>query len=197
MDLSIKLKYLFIYTSLNVIGLYIAFLNWWPGDFFLIFSFGLCWIGIFNLSIMLNLLLSDEVNKKKFVSFFSLVTIEDYEYVFGKDKGEESRTKIIFFSLVIMILTFFIFRFTMDTYEKNQLKKYGVIEKIKIFKKMIDLKGNETCLFLYNNQNRLSSLITKPSNKKISAEKNDSITVIYSSKNPKIIDLYSNYLKEK
>ena len=71
MDLSLKFKYITIYLVLNSLGIYIAILNWWPKDFFLIFGVGLCWFGILFLSIMISMLMIPNQKKNDFISIFS------------------------------------------------------------------------------------------------------------------------------
>lgn len=203
MNLKTKLKYFSIYIILNFIGFYLAFQNWWLKEsanptpiFYILFCFGICWIGIIFIGIMVSQLIFLKQSKKDFVSPFSLVTSEDYVENFG-DNSKKIKKSIWIINFGLFFLSIFIFIFTMNFIKKYQLKKYGIIENARIDRVTNDVKGNEYSSIEYNNNKSESIILTKMFDETKSINKGDSIKIIYSSKNPDIVEIYSEYEGEK
>ncbi len=115
MSLITKLKYFSIYIILNFIGFYIAFQNWWSKEsaspvpvFFILFCFGICWLGIVFIGIMISQLIFLK-EKNDFVSPFSLVTTEDYLDNFG-EKAKKNEKKYLDYKLwYILFINFYFY----------------------------------------------------------------------------------------
>lgn len=199
MSLITKLKYFTIYIILNFTGFYLAFQNWWLREsaspvpiFFILFCFGLCWLGIIFIGIMISQLIFLK-HKNNFVSPFSLVTTDDYVDNFGDD-AKKIKKSIWIINFGLFFLSIFTFIFIMNFIKKYQLEKYGVIESARIVRITPDVKKNEYSSIEYNDGKSNSTLLTKKMfDKNKSLNEGDSIKIIYSSENPKIVELYSEY----
>ena len=203
MNLTTKIKYISIYLFLNFIGFYYAFQNWWLIEsaspvptFFILFCFGLCWIGIVFLGIMISQLLFLKTNSNNFISPFSLATREDYLEKFGVEAKKMKRS-IWTINFGLLIFSIVIFIYTMNYIKKYQLSNFGKIENAIVKRITSDVKGNEYSNLEYNNGKSRSVILTKNYTELKSISKGDSIKIIYSSKNPEIIELYSSYSKKK
>lgn len=202
MSLITKLKYFSIYIILNFIGFYLAFQNWWSKEsaspapmFFILFCFGICWLGIIFMGIMISQLMFLK-HKNDFVSPFSLATTEDYLYNFG-DNAKKIKKSIWIINFGMFFLSIFIFIFIMSFIKKYQLEKYGVIESARIVRISPDVKKNEYSSIEYNNGKSTSIILTRIFDENQSINESDSIKIIYSSKNPDIVELYSEYKRGK
>jgi len=145
MSLITKFKYFSIYIILNFIGFYLAFQNWWSKEsaspvpiFFILFCFGMCWLGIIFIGIMISQLIFFK-DKNDFVSPFSLATTDDYVDNFG-DNAKKMKKSIWIINFSIFFLSIFIFIFIMSFIKKYQLEKYGIIESARIIKITPDVK---------------------------------------------------------
>lgn len=199
MDFSAKLKYITTYIILNSLGIYLAYKNWWisessnpiPG-FVLFFYAGICWIGIVFLGIMISQIISFRQEKKYFISPFSLATKGDYKERFGDD-AKRMKISVQIISFGILFLTFFVFVTIMHLVKNYQLKEYGVTEYAKIKSISKDAKGNEFSSIRYNKSKNSSTLLTKYFTDPKEYDIGDSIKIIYSSKNPDIVELFKEY----
>ena len=184
--------------------MYLAFKNWWTSEsaspapiFILLLYAGICWIGILFLSIMISQLVILKQDKKAFISLFSLFSKDDYKDRFGeKAKAMDKSVQIISFG--ILIFSIFIFASTMQLIKNYHLKNYKVLENAKIQYISKDVKGNEYAFVEYNSGESSSSILTKryfKNQKQINS--GDSIKIIYSSQNPEIVELYSDFEKNE
>ena len=189
-----------IYMFLNSLGMYLAFQNWWTSEsaspapiFILLLYAGICWIGILFLSIMISQLIMLKQDKKSFISLFSLFSKNDYDDHFGANAKAMNRSVQIT-SFGILIFSIIIFSSAMQLVKNYQLKKYELLEYAKIQYISTDVKGNEYSYIEYNNRKSSSTILTKSySNNKKQINSGDSIKIIYSSQNPEIVELYSNF----
>ena len=202
MSLITKLKYFSIYIILNFIGFYLAFQNWWSKEsaspvpiFGILFCFGICWLGIVFMGIMTSQLIFLK-DKNDFVSPFSLITTEDYLDNFG-EYSKKMKKSIWIINFGIFFLSISVFIYTMSFIKQYQLENYGVIENAKIDRITTDVKGNEYSSIEYNNDKSGSIILTKMFDEAKLINDGDSIKIIYSSKNPDIIEIYSDYESEK
>ncbi len=85
----------------------------------------------------------------------------------------------------------------MSSIKQYQLEKYGKIENAKIDRITTDVKGNEYSSIEYNNSKSGSIILTKMFDEAKLINEGDSIKIIYSSKNPDIVEIYSDYESEK
>ena len=202
MSLITKLKYFSIYIILNFIGFYIAFQNWWlnvsacsVSVFFILFCFGICWLGIVFIGIMISQLIFLK-EKNDFVSPFSFFTTEDYLDNLG-EKAKKMKKSIWIINFGIFFLSISIFIYTMSSIKQYQLEKYGKIENAKIDRITTDVKGNEYSSIEYNNSKSGSIILTKMFDEAKLINEGDSIKIIYSSKNSDIVEISSDYESKK
>lgn len=199
MNYKIALKYISIYLSLNVTGISIASHFWWTDGLklsylhketaFLLLSFGLCWIGVIYLSI----LISRKIKlKPDYFPFIGPIDIERIE-ILSKNLDEEIRKKlkrilpIIAFPIMSLTITSFIL--IMNGIKESQLNNYGKVEIVVVDQIQNDIKGIPYAIFKYNNDD----FVLLPKN---DLSINDKIEIIYSNKNPKIVEYYKDFKRE-
>ncbi|WP_291141785.1 hypothetical protein [Flavobacterium sp. UBA7680] len=197
MNLKIKAKYLSLYLILNAIGILLAIRYWWTDPLILsglnkytiilLLSVGICWIGILFLSIMLIRLLIVKIDNYKFISPLDLTNNKYYASEIGVDKAKRFEKAITFIGFPMLFLTIFSFRFLIEIYENNELKTNGVIEKIVVKKLNKDIKNNSYVFIEYENKKHSVNLRSDY------LRLNDTITIIYSNRNPEIVKIFNEY----
>jgi hypothetical protein len=200
MNSKIKAKYLLIYILLNTTGFLLAFRFWWTDSLILsglnkftlllLFSIGICWTGILFLSVMLSRHLILKPDNFNFISPFDLLTNEYYSSEIGIDKAKKIKNTITFIAFPTLFLTIASFIFLMNIYEKNQLKKHGIIESVSVKEIHYDIKQNPYAFIKYQNEKHSTNLFAD------SLKVNDTVKIIYSKSNPKIIEYLDEYKKE-
>lgn len=200
MNSKIKAKYLLIYLLLNTTGFFLAFRFWWTDSLILsglnkftlllLFSIGICWIGILFLSVMLSRYLILKPDTFNFISPFGLITNEYFSSEIGIDKAKKIKNTITFTAFPTLFLTIASFIFLMNIYEKRQLKKYGIIESVSVKEINYDIKQNSYAFIKYQNEKHSINLFAD------SLKVNDTVKIIYSRLNPKIIEYLDEYKKE-
>ncbi len=200
MNSKIKAKYVVIYLILNSIGVLLAFRFWWTDSLILsgfnkftlilLASVGICWIGILFNSVMLSRILTLKPDKFNFISPFGLLINQFYSSEIGMNKATKLKNTMSFIAFPTLFLTIAAFIFSMDIYENNQLKKYGIIETVSVKELHYDIKQNPYAYFEY--QNRKHSINLSANSLKV----NDTVKIIYSKRNPSIIKYLNEYQKE-
>jgi hypothetical protein len=200
MNSKTSVKYLLIYLLLNTIGFLLAFRVWWSDSLIfsslnittisLLFSVGICWIGILFLSIMIGRRLVLKTDKFEFVSLLGLLNNEYFSSEIGIDKARKLKSIISLIAFPILFFTIISFVFSMNLYENNELKNYGIVENVKIKEIYYDIKQNPYILFEYQNKKHSTNL---PAH---TLKVNDITQIIYSARNPMIIKYLTEYQNE-
>jgi len=201
MNLKVRIKYIIIYLTLNLIAIFLAIRFWWIDPIVLsylniytitlLFSVGISWIGILFISIMITRDLFLEKDKFNFISPLSLINNNYYISEIGLEKARKIKSAINISAFIILFLTIASFNYLIGFYEKYELKKYGVIENIVIAKTNTNIKKNNFVLIEYANKKNSINLRSD------SLRINDKIQIIYSSKNPKIVKYYNEFKKNQ
>lgn len=196
MNTKIIIAYLILYILLNSIGVCIAFHFWWTDSLTLSFlekeslllllSVGVCWIGILYLSILIIRKFIVKIPNQKFIGPIDLVSNEMYQKEIGIKNATKFKNSLTFIAFPILIITIIIFITSMNSYEVYELSIYGKVEKIKVKEIKNDIKQNPYIYFEYNNYENETNLWNE---KKLKV--GDEVFVVYSIKNPKIIN-YAN-----
>ncbi len=185
---------------LNSIGFLLAFKFWWTDSLslsflgkevlVLLFSTGICWIGILFLSIIIGRTIYLKPDSFRFVSPLGLVINNSFINELGIDKVRSIRNIMSFTAPIILTLTITGFFFFVKIYKKNQLKSYGIIEKVKVKGIRLDVKKNPYIFFRYNNGNDSTYLPQRP------LITGDEVLIIYSGNNPDIVEYYYDFQNE-
>jgi len=199
MNSKAKVKYLAIYLLLNVLGILLAFQFWWTDSltlsklnrvtFILLLSVGICWIGILFLSILISRCFIVKLAKIDFISPIDLISNNYFLSEIGLQKAKKLKRTITLTGFSILFLTILSFRILMKIYENNELKKHSVLENVVVKKINYDIKKNSYVFIEYKQKQHNTNLRLDY------LKLNDTILIIYSKKNPKIIKTYNEYLK--
>jgi hypothetical protein len=197
MNLKTVITYLILYIILNSIGISIALNFWWTDSlnlsflkkesFLLLMSIGLCWFGILYMSILIIRKFIVKINTQNFIGPIDLASNEMYQKQIGIENATKFKNSLTYIAFPILIITIIVFITSMNSYEVYELSKNGKVEKIKVKEIRNDIKQNPYIYFEYNNSKNETNLRNE---KKLKV--GDEVSVIYSIKNPKII----NYQKE-
>ncbi|HRP89081.1 MAG TPA: hypothetical protein PKX92_03485 [Edaphocola sp.] len=198
MAFKYKVLYILIYSFLNIIGIYIALNFWWTDSltfsYFgkeiagLLISIALSWLGTLHLSILLSRIIFLKNDNYYFIGIWQI--IESKHYI--TDKIDENTKKLLFNSIFyigfpIFIITILLFIFSVNEIENYQIDNYGIKEKIKTEKIAYDIKENKFFVINYNNMKNQTYLPLENYNV------GDTIEIIFSAKNPKIIKYLKDY----
>lgn len=196
MNTKTSLIYLILYVLLNSIGLSIALNFWWTDSlnlsflkkesFLLLMSIGFCWIGILYMSILIIRKFIVKINTQNFIGPIDLISNEMYQEQIGIENATKFKNSLTFVAFPILIITIIVFITCMNSYEVYELSKNGIVEKIEVKEIRNDIKQNKYIYFEYNNNKNKTNLRNE---KKLKV--GDEVSVIYSIKNPKIIN-YQN-----
>ncbi|PXY44935.1 hypothetical protein [Flavobacterium hydrophilum] len=197
MNLKTKAKYLFLYLVLTAIGVLLAFRYWWTDPLILsglnkftivlLFSVGICWLGILFLSIMIIRLLIVKIDNHKFISPLDLTNNKYYASEIGLKKAKIFGNAIAFIGFPMLFLTIFLFRFLIGIYETHELATNGVIENIVIKKLNKDIKKNSYAFIEYGKGKHSVNIQSDY------LRLNDTIKIIYSNRNPNIVKFFNEY----
>ena len=196
MNTKNTITYLILYIILNSIGLSIALNFWWTDSltlsflkkesFLLLMSIGFCWIGILYMSILIIRKFIVKINTQNFIGPIDLASNEMYQKEIGIENATKFKNSLTFIAFPILIITIIVFITSMNSYEVYELSKNGKVEKIKVKEIRNDIKQNPYIYFEYNKNKNKTNLLNE---KKLKI--GDEVSVIYSIKNPKIIN-YQN-----
>ena len=196
MNTKTTLTYLILYILLNSIGFSIAFNFWWTDSlnlsflnkefFLLLMSIGFYWIGILYVSILIIRKFIVKINTQNFIGPIDLLSNEMYQKQIGNEKATKFKNSLTFIAFPILIITIFVFISSMNSYEIYELSKNGQVEKIKVKEIRNDIKQNPYINFEYNNNKNETNLWNEKELKV-----GDEVIVVYSTKNPKIINYHN------
>lgn len=143
MNSQILVKYILIYFALLILGFFIATNVWWFDTSIMginkysllkILAFGICWFGTLSISLMLSRFFLLKEDRLKFMFVLGIHNIEYCNSEIGMEKTAKlkNRNSIIAFPLLFLTITAFIL--SMNSYEKYQLKLFGIENKVEIKK---------------------------------------------------------------
>ena len=190
MNYKITIQYLLISILLIGVSFLLAYHFWWKldlysGDFFkLILIIGLGWIGILHLGIL--------VSRKIFLKNynFGFIGLLSFHKIESQENFEKFRNTLTIFSFAIFILAIFLFHKIVNFVEYTDLTYYGIEKSVKI-EQISYYKGNKRAQinFEFNNEKISKMLFLKDTLKNIG----DIETIIFSSRNPNIVELKSEF----
>ncbi len=190
MNFKINVQYLLISILLIGVSFLLAYHFWWKlnlysGEFFLLFFIlGLCWFGILHIGI----LVSRKINFKN--DNFGFIGLLNLNELASQENFLKFRTTLLTFSFTILILTIFLFYKIVNFVEYTDLTYYGVEKSVRI-EGVSYYKGNKRAKinFDFNNEKISKLLFLKDTLKNVG----DFETIIFSSRNPNIVELKSEF----
>ncbi|MBC6368716.1 hypothetical protein [Algoriphagus sp. AK58] len=186
MTIKQAIKYSLIYILTILFGAFIAFKVWWTnGDarFLGIIAFFLIGFGSLFLSISLTRII---IPTKTDFSFSTLSDKKKYQIL--KDTVGSTKVKIISASYISLFLILFAgtaykLVTSLNKYEKDQLKTFGRLQKVRINDIHFKGKGTPYALFDFYLDGKKYSNDLNPKNYSIG----DSATIIFSTNNTDIV----------
>ena len=195
-NLKYEIKYLTIYLISNSIGVFIASKMWLADNLelsyfkkeimLLLLSTAICWFGILHLSIFIvrKFILKIDINE-----FYGLIRLTSNNFLKAYI-GEESALKFKkFFSLIsfsVLLITITAFISGNSLYKNYQLKNFGKVEEVTVIEIHKDAQENPYIFFKYNNGKSSTNIYNEGYNI------GDKINIIYSVRNPKVVELQNN-----
>lgn len=193
MERKIIVKYLLISSLLILSAFFIAFQFSWMFDdenagkrivFFL--PIGLGWFGCMYFGILIQRLVKSKgIFKDKFLGPLDII-----EEKILNELGLNYRNKfpfiLIFPVFIFLILGFSIFK---NNYKKKQLSQFGIEKVLRVESISFNKSGRNVHTTLNYNNKKFRYIFTVND----SLKKNDTLTIILSSKNPNINTLKSEY----
>lgn len=181
------IKYSLIYISIILFGTFIAFKVWWTNGnekFLGIIAFFLVGFGSLFLSISLTRIIIPTKTD------FGISTLSDKKkYQALKDVVGSAKLKAInssYLSLFIILFagTAYVLVTSLNKYEKDQLKTFGQLQKVKIIDIRHKGKGTSYAFFDFYLEGKKYSNDLSPKNYNIG----DSATIIFSTNNTDIVE---------
>ncbi|WP_343534688.1 hypothetical protein [Pedobacter sp.] len=181
------IKYSLIYISIILFGAFIAFKVWWTNGnekFLGIIAFFLVGFGSLFLSISLTRIIIPTKTD------FGISTLSDKKkYQALKDVVGSAKLKAInssYLSLFIILFagTAYVLVTSLNKYEKDQLKTFGQLQKVKIIDIRHKGKGTSYAFFDFYLEGKKYSNDLSPKNYNIG----DSATIIFSTNNTDIVE---------
>lgn len=181
------IKYSLIYISIILFGAFIAFKVWWTNGnekFLGIIAFFLVGFGSLFLSISLTRIIIPTKTD------FGISTLSDKKkYQALKDIVGSTKLKAInssYLSLFIILFagTAYVLVTSLNKYEKDQLKTFGQLQKVKIIDIRHKGKGTSYAFFDFYLEGKKYSNDLSPKNYNIG----DSATIIFSTNNTDIVE---------
>ena len=197
MNLKITIQYLLVAILLIVISFLLAYNFWWKidlnsGQFFIIvFATIICWLGIGFLSILISgIIVFKNIEKIGFISPFCLVMNGYYYEKFGLETAKKLKNTFSLIAFPTFFILIFAFYKIVNFVEYTDLTYYGVEKSVKI-EDISYYKGNKRAKinFEFNNEKISKNLFLKDTLKNIG----DIETIIFSSRNPNIVELKSEF----
>ena len=190
MNYKVTIQYLLISVLLIGVSFLLAYNFWWKldlysGEFFLLFFIlGLCWFG----TLLIGILVSRKINFKN--DNFGFIGLLNLNKLTSQENFLKFRKTLTIFSFAILILTIFIFYKIVNFVEYTDLTYYGIEKSVKI-EDISYYKGNKRAKinFEFNNEKISKNLFLKDTLKNIG----DIETIIFSSRNPNIVELKSEF----
>ena len=197
MNYKIKIQYLLVAILLIGISFLLALNFWWKidlnsGQFFIIgFSTMICWLGIGYLSILISgIIVFKNIEKFGFVSPFTLVFNGYFYKKFGIETAKKFKSTFSLIAFPTLFILIFAFYKIVNFVEYTDLTYYGIKKSVKI-EQISYYKGNKRAQinFEFNNEKISKNLFLKDTLKNIG----DIETIIFSSRNPNIVELKSEF----
>ena len=190
MNYKVTIQYLLISVLLIGVSFLLAYNFWWKldlysGEFFLLFFIlGLCWFGTLHIGI----LVSRKINFKN--DNFGFIGLLNLNKLTSQENFLKFRKTLTIFSFAILILTIFIFYKIVNFVEYTDLTYYGIEKSVKI-EDISYYKGNKRAKinFEFNNEKISKKLFLKDTLKNVGEFE----TIIFSSRNPNIVELKSEF----
>ena len=197
MNYKITIQYLLVAILLIVISFLIAYNFWWKIDlnssqfFIIVFATMICWLGIGFLSILISgIIVFKNIEKIGFVSPFTLVFNGYFYKKFGIETAKKFKSTFSLIAFPTLFILIFAFYKIVNFVEYTDLTYYGIEKSVKI-EDISYYKGNKRAQinFEFNNEKISKNLFLKDTLKKIG----DFETIIFSSRNPNIVELKSEF----
>ena len=197
MNFKITIQYLLVAILLIVISFLIAYNFWWKIDlnssqfFIIVFATLICWLGIGFLSILISgIIIFKNIEKIGFKSPFSLVMNGYYYEKFGLETAKKLKNTFSLIAFPTLFILIFAFYKIVNFVEYTDLTYYGIEKSVRI-EGVSYYKGNKTAkiTFEFNNEKISKMLFLKDTLKNIG----DIETIIFSSRNPNIVELKSEF----
>ena len=199
MNFKITIQYLLVAILLIVISFLIAYNFWWKidlnsGQFFIIvFATIICWLGIGFLSILISgIIVFKNIEKFGFVSPFTLVFNGYFYKKFGIETAKKFKSTFSLIAFPTLFILIFAFYKIVNFVEYTDLTYYGVEKSVKI-EDISYYKGNKRAKinFEFNNEKISKNLFLKDTLKNVG----DFETIIFSSRNPNIVELKTEFIE--
>ena len=197
MNFKITIQYLLVAILLIVISFLIAYNFWWKIDlnssqfFIIVFATLICWLGIGFLSILISgIIVFKNIEKIGFKSPFSLVMNEYYYEKFGLETAKKLKKTFSLIAFPTLFILIFAFYKIVNFVEYTDLTYYGIEKSVKI-EDISYSKGNKRAKinFEFNNEKISKKLFLKDTLKNVGEFE----TIIFSSRNPNIVELKSEF----
>lgn len=194
---KITIQYLLIAILLIGISFSISYYFWWRIDLNsaqfikIVLSTMICWIGIGFLSTLISgKIIFKNIEKIGFVSPFQLVINGYYYKKFGLETAKKFKTTFSLTAFSTLFLLIFSFYKIVNFVEYTDLTYYGIEKSVKI-EDISYYKDNKRAKinFEFNNEKISKMLFLKDTLKNIG----DFETIIFSSRNPNIVELKSEF----
>lgn len=197
MNYKIKIQYLLVAILLIGVSFLLAYHFWWKldlnsGQFFIIvFATMICWLGIGFLSILISgIIVFKNIEKIGFVSPFTLVFNGYFYKKFGIETAKKFKSTFSLIAFPTLFILIFAFYKIVNFVEYTDLTYYGIEKSVKI-EDISYYKGNKRAKinFEFNNEKISKNLFLKDTLKNVG----DFETIIFSSRNPNIVELKSEF----
>lgn len=197
MNYKITIQYLLVAILLIVISFLLAYNFWWKidlnsGQFFIIvFATMISWLGIGFLSILISgKIVFKNIEKIGFVNPFSLVMNGYYYQKFGIETAKKFKTTFSLIAFSTLFILIFSFYKIVNFIEYTDLIYYGIEKSVKI-EQVSYYKGSKRAHlnFEFNHEKISKFLFLKDTLKDVG----DYETIIFSSRNPHIVELKSEF----
>lgn len=197
MSRKVILQYIGLYFILTVAGLCLAYKFWWFDPLQaqgltkytlpLFGAVGLAWIGIQFLTSMFAIQRFFRGSVNHFIGILQL-NHDLLEPLKGTVKYRKLNIFIPIVSFPLLFITIAIFVFSMSAYERNEIRHYGVVRRVPVTDVHYDIKKKEYAYVVYRHGDRTFKHDLPMQNHHL----NDTVEIIFSSRNPDIVD----YLKK-
>ena len=199
MNFKITIQYLLVAILLIVISFLIAYNFWWKIDlnssqfFIIVFATLICWLGIGFLSILISgIIIFKNIEKIGFKSPFSLVMNGYYYEKFGLETAKKLKNTFSLIAFPTFFILIFAFYKIVNFVEYTDLTYYGIEKSVKI-EQISYYKGKKRAKinFEFNNEKISKNLFLKDTLKNVG----DFETIIFSSRNPNIVEIKTEFIE--
>ena len=199
MNFKITIQYLLVAILLIVISFLIAYNFWWKIDlnssqfFIIVFATLICWLGIGFLSILISgIIIFKNIEKIGFKSPFSLVMNGYYYEKFELETAKKLKNTFSLIAFPTLFILIFAFYKIVNFVEYTDLTYYGIEKSVKI-EDISYYKGKKRAKinFEFNNEKISKNLFLKDTLKNVG----DFETIIFSSRNPNIVELKTEFIE--